>query len=243
MSTPVFLTNLTWPQAEALLAEDDRLLLVTGATEQHGHHLPLGTDNAIPLLLAERLSAATGVPIAPTLPIGNSESFMAFPGTLTLSEETTRTLFLELVQSCYRPGWRRLFVLNGHGGNRSAWEWVAALATKIKPDLKLYLTHWWREPFVQELVRERMGRTEGHAGLEETAMMLVAQPELVQRGDAVADDVEALPDTVWTQPDALRHAVPSGAFGIDPSQATAALGEAILQRLLDDYLPLLDGEW
>ena len=87
---PIYLTDLTWTQTESLLAKDDRLLLVTGATEQHGHHLPLGTDNFIPLTLAERLSARTGIPIAPQLPIGMSESHMAFPGSFTFTTETLK---------------------------------------------------------------------------------------------------------------------------------------------------------
>ena len=164
---PTYLSDLAWPDVEHLLAQEDRLLLVTGATEQHGRHLPLGTDTFIPWMIAGRLSARTGVPIAPYLPYGMSEAHMAFPGTFTLSEETLRSLYLELLQSAYRQGWRRVFVLNGHGGNRSAWEWAAALAIRIKADLKVYLAHWWTEELVQTFMRGAIGRNEGHAGVEE----------------------------------------------------------------------------
>ncbi len=239
---PVYLADLTWPDVEAHLQRDNRLLLVTGATEQHGHHLPLGTDCIIPSTIAGRLSARTGVPIAPVVNYGYSESHMAFPGTFTLTEETLRALYLELLQSAYRQGWRRFFVLNGHGGNRAAWEWVAALAIKVKPDLKVYLSHWWQEPTVAALTRQTFGRTEGHAGLEESAAVLVTHPHLVHLDNApgTAD----VPEQVWQgTPSAIRSAIPSGAVGLNPADATADFGERLIELLVSDYQSLLDGEW
>ncbi len=239
---PVYLADLTWPDVEALLVTDDRLLIVTGATEQHGRHLPLGTDNIIPLTIAARLSARTQVPIAPVINYGMSEAHMAFPGTFTLTEDTLKALYLEVVQSAYRQGWRRIFVLNGHGGNRAAWEWVAALATKIKADLKVYLSHWWTEELVRDFARETVGRNEGHAGLEETAAVLLTRPHLVRLSRA--EGQEDISEEIWSQsPEAVRAALPSGAIGLNPAEATADFGEQMVERLVRDYQLLLDGEW
>lgn len=239
---PIYLVDLTWPDVEALLAREDRLILVTGATEQHGRHLPLGTDTFIPTTLAARLSARTGVPIAPPLPVGMSEAHMAFPGTLTLSQDTLQSVYLEMVQSAYRQGWRRLFVLNGHGGNQAAWNWAATLAAKVKPDLKIYIGHWWSEPSVRDFAREVMGRNEGHAGLEETAAVLVTRPHLVRLEAAVGE--EAISSEIWSRPpDEVRAAVPSGAVGANPADATADFGEQMLERLLREYVALMDGPW
>ncbi|MDQ4075661.1 MAG: creatininase family protein [Chloroflexota bacterium] len=239
---PVYLADLTWPDVEALLARDNRLLLVTGATEQHGRHLPLGTDNIIPISIAARLSAQSGVPIAPALNYGMSEHHMAFPGTFTLTEDTLKALYLELLQSAYRQGWRRIFVLNGHGGNRQAWEWTAALATKLKQDLKIYLSHWWSEEIVRDFARETVGRTEGHAGLEETAAVLVTRPHLVQLDKA--EGHENVSEDVWSlTPEELRVALPLGAIGQNPAEATADFGAQMIDLLVREYLALLEGDW
>lgn len=242
MDEPIYLADLSWPAAAQHLAQDDRILMVTGATEQHGRHLPLGSDLRIPLLLAERLSARLGIPIAPPLPYGMSEAHMAFPGTMTLTEDTLRALYLELIQSLYRQGWRRLFVLNGHGGNQSAWHWVARLASKVRPDLRLYLADWWQEQELRDLVRDEIGRNEGHAGIEETALLLVAAPALValEQAEGRAD----VDDELWTQePTEIRRALPSGAIGVAPGEATVGLGERMLARLVESYAALLDGDW
>lgn len=236
---PIYLTDLTWPQVERLLAQDDRLILVTGATEQHGHHLPLGTDNFIPLTLAERLSARTGIPIAPLLPIGMSESHMAFPGSFTFSPDTLKGVYLELVQSAYRNGWRRLFVINGHGGNIPICTWVISLAMKIKKDLKIHATHWWQEETARQYVYEKVGRNENHAGLEESAAMLVSRPELVQLKEAIGQT--NLPEDIWARPPAeVRALVPSGAIGTNPAQATKELGEEMLARLIEEYIEIMN---
>jgi creatinine amidohydrolase len=239
---PTYLADLTWPDVEALLERDDRLILVTGATEQHGRHLPLGTDTIIPMTLAARLSARSGVPVAPPIPYGMSESHMAFPGTFTLTNDTLQALYLEVIQSAYRQGWRRLFVLNGHGGNRAAWNWATSLAMKVKADLRVIVTHWWAEETVRAIARQAVGRNEGHAGLEETAAVMVSRPHVVKLSEA--EGHADAPDAIWSQPpEEVRAALPLGAIGANPAEATADLGEQMLERLARDYLAIIEGEW
>jgi creatinine amidohydrolase len=240
--TPIYLSHLPWTDTEAYLSHDDRLILVTGATEQHGHHLPLGTDTMIPVTLAERLSAATDVPIAPPLPYGMSEAHMAFPGTITLSEEVLQGLYLDVIKSAYRHGWRRLFLINGHGGNRNALNWAVSLACKIKRDLKVYVSHWWTEEVVREVAQKVYGRNEGHAGLEETAGVLVDYASLVKLHEAIGHP--DAPDAIWSSsPDVVRAALPSGAIGENPGAATADFGEQMITLLVADYVELVNGSW
>jgi creatinine amidohydrolase len=238
----IYLSHLPWTDVEAYLERDDRLIVVTGATEQHGHHLPLGTDTLIPVTLAERLSAATGVAIAPPLPFGMSEAHMAFPGTITLSPEVVQGLYLDVIKSAYRHGWRRIFLINGHGGNRTALNWAVSLACKIKRDLKVYVSHWWTEDVVQAVAQEVYGRNEGHAGLEETAGVLVDHPQFVRLTRAVGHP--DAPDDIWNStPEAVRAALPSGAVGEAPGAATADFGELMVSRLVADYVGLVNGGW
>ncbi len=240
--TPIYLADFTWRDADVYLAREDRLILVTGATEQHGHHLPLATDTLIPITLAERLSAATGVAIAPPIPYGMSEAHMAFPGTITLTQEVLQGLYLDVIKSAYRHGWRRLFLINGHGGNRTALNWAVSIACKIKQDLKVYLSHWWTEESVKALAFETYGRNEGHAGLEETAGVLVDYPRLVQRAEAIGHP--DAPDDVWNStPDAVRAALPAGAVGEDPGAATPDFGAQMVARLVEEYIELVNGDW
>jgi creatinine amidohydrolase len=236
---PRLLSEMSWLEVERLLRFDQRLIVVAGASEQHGRHLPHGTDTLIPWELARRLSEVTGVVVAPPITIGMSELHMGFAGTLTLTQETLQAVYLEIIQSAYRQGWRQFFVLNGHGGNRKAWEWVMTLAPKVKPDLKIQYTAWWQEPEVLALSREVYGRTEGHAGLEETAAVLAIAPELVRLGAAQATP-DSAPDA--DTPAAYQAAVPHGAIGVRPGEATAEHGERILAALVAKYGTML-GAW
>ncbi|MBA3531114.1 MAG: creatininase family protein [Ardenticatenales bacterium] len=239
---PIYLADLSWPDVEEYLTRDDRLLLVTGATEQHGRHLPVGTDNIIPFTLAERLSTRTGIPIAPVMNYGASEAHMAFPGTFSLSTETLQAVYLDLIQSSYRQGWRRLFIMNGHGGNIAAWSWAATVATKVKKDLKLYLSHWWTEARVRDFMREAVGRNEGHAGLEETAMMMAARPYLVRLNEAQGH--ADISEDIWTHSaEEVRQLIPLGAIGENPAQATTDLGEQLVEHLVREYEALIQGPW
>lgn len=236
-----YLAHMTWMETEAYLAQENRLILVTGATEQHGRHLPLGTDTLIPISLAERLSAATGIAIAPPLPFGMSESHMAFPGTITLSTDVLQNVYLDVIKSAYRHGWRRLFVINGHGGNRAAWQWAASLACKIKRDLKIYVSHWWTEETILNVAQAVHGRNEGHAGLEETGVVLVDSPQWVKL--ELAESHAPIPAEAWDDPDTLRAALPGGSVGENPAAATADFGEQMLAALVAEYVTLVNGAW
>lgn len=239
---PIYLAQLSWTEAESYLQQENRLILVMGATEQHGYHLPLATDTLIPITLAERLSVATGVAIAPPIPYGMSEAHMAFPGTFTLSPEVLQGLYLDIIKSAYRHGWRRLFIINGHGGNRTALNWAITLACKIKRDLKIYLSHWWTEESVKAVAQTVYGRNEGHAGLEESAGVLVDHPHLVRLSEAVG--YPDAPDDIWNStPEAVRAALPSGAVGEKPGAATRDFGERMVAVLVEEYVALLNGSW
>src|SRR3990172_12210290 len=108
--------ELNWMDVENYLAQDDRIILVLGATEQHGY-LSLLTDVKIPQALADAASASTGVLIAPPLNFGVSPYFATYPGTISLRTSTFLAAVEDIVRSLYRVGFRRMFVMNGHGGD------------------------------------------------------------------------------------------------------------------------------
>jgi len=114
----VEIAQARWPECEDVPV----LLVPVGATEQHGPHLPLGTDTAI----AATVAARSGLPVAPALPYGASGEHESFPGTVSIGTETLAAVIVELGRSACRFA-RRLVLVNGHGGNVGALRAAVAL--------------------------------------------------------------------------------------------------------------------
>jgi creatinine amidohydrolase len=129
------LEDLNWFDVQSYLKTDDRLMLVLGSCEQHGF-LSLLTDVKIPLALADAAGQETNVLVAPPLNFGCSPYFMGYPGTLSLRASTLLDLIEDLVRSAYRHGFRRMLILNGHGGNDAARARLYEVAGDF-PDLRL----------------------------------------------------------------------------------------------------------
>lgn len=144
--------ELNWFRLEEYLDGDDRIVLPIGSTEQHGY-LSLETDN----ILAERVAAEAaeplGVPVLPALAYGLTPSFGAYPGSPTLRAATLVAVVQDLLDSLRSQGFRRVLIVNGHGGNQPAdaarREWAAA-----HPDTQVLFHNWWIGPRVWSLVQE-----------------------------------------------------------------------------------------
>jgi len=135
------LEDLNWMDVEKYLQAEDRLMLVTGSTEQHGY-LSLLTDIKIPLALADAASQASGVLVAPPLNFGVSPYFLAYPGTLSLRVSTLCAAVEDIIRSAYGHGFKRILVLNGHGGNSPARGYLQEVNNAL-PDLRLNWYDWW----------------------------------------------------------------------------------------------------
>jgi len=133
--------ELNWFDIENYLEGDDRLMLVLGACEQHGY-LSLTTDALIPQALGDAASKQTGVLVAPPINFGASPYFLAYPGTLSLRLSTLLDLVEDLVRSAYGQGFRRILVLNGHGGNDGVRGRLYELASEL-PDMQFAWYAWW----------------------------------------------------------------------------------------------------
>lgn len=133
--------DLNWMDIEHYLETDDRVILVTGSTEQHAY-LSLLTDILIPSRLALAAAERERVLVAPPLNFGVSELFVDFPGTISLSQTTFDAVLSEMVDGLLHYGFRRFFILNGHGGNRPP-----ARLNDMQLDglLRFVWYDWWRE--------------------------------------------------------------------------------------------------
>jgi creatinine amidohydrolase len=172
------ISDMHWQQVEAYLSHDDRAVLPLGSTEQHAY-LSLSVDS----ILSERVSVAAaeplGVPVFPVLAYGITPSFRAFPGTLTLRVETYMRVVRDLLDSLAASGFRRIVLVNGHGGNIPAQgmvnEWLAD-----HPGLHVRFHNWWNAPRTWTKV-QAIDSVASHASWMEnfpwTRLADVAQPD------------------------------------------------------------------
>lgn len=138
------ITDMNWMQVEEYLRRDDRCVLPLGSTEQHAY-LSLCVDN----ILAERVSIEAaeplGVPVFPPLSYGITPTFRAYPGSVSLRVETFLRVIRDVLDSLAGSGFRRILIVNGHGGNvpaqNYATEWMAD-----HPGVRVKFHNWWNAP-------------------------------------------------------------------------------------------------
>jgi len=128
------LYKMNWMQVEAYLAADDRIVLPLGCTEQHAY-LSLGTDSILAERVASEAAAPLGIPVLPVLAYGLTPYFMAYPGTITLRLNTYTHIIHDILDSLVETGFRRLLIVNGHGGNAPA-------ATAVAETRALLTSSW-----------------------------------------------------------------------------------------------------
>ena len=152
--------DLNWMDVERYLAQDDRLLIVLGACEQHGY-LSLLSDVKIPLALADAASLKSGVLVAPALNFGSSPYFLAYPGTISLRVNTLLDVVEDVIRSVHRQGFRRILILNGHGGNDPVRARLYELLNQLE-NLRIAWYSWWLSHSVLELA-QKFGLKPAHA--------------------------------------------------------------------------------
>jgi creatinine amidohydrolase len=151
---------------------------------------------------------------------------MQFPGTLSLQPETLISVLKDLFASAHRHGFRRLVVVNGHGGNRAALQSATISVMSERADLLIKVVHWFDDPAVLKVVIDRFGARENHASAIETSCMLAISPDRVQM--EAAKWSPSVPGVLTMGTYQWRKFYPYGSVGVDTALATAEAGEAIL---------------
>jgi creatinine amidohydrolase len=185
MRSTVRLEEMTWRDAKRAAAGGKVVVIPFGSIEQHGHHLPLGTDSINLTNTAILAAQAAGAIVAPTQVYGVSHNHLDFAGTMSLEPETLIAIIQDLVASLYHHGFRRLLLLNGHGGNNATIEVGAIKARKRFPDAIIGYSYsaalardarpLWTSGFVY------------HADEGETSRLAAIRPELVEMASAIRD--------------------------------------------------------
>lgn len=229
----------TWPDAERL--RERVVLLPLGSLEQHGHHLPLLTDTMIGAEVARRAEAELGdeALFLPALWLGASDHHRAYPGTVSLSNETYAAVIADVLESLVGGGFRRIFLLNAHGGNITPAQlamYRVQLRHRDKPELYLAFSSWWQiaaGPVEALAGPDQTSVT--HACELETSMLLRLRPQLVHMDRATGAVIPF--DSAFYTPDFAapsRVDVPrpfellslSGAFG-HPERSTPERGDEL----------------
>jgi len=241
-----YLPYLSWTEITELPdRENTVIVLPTGATEQHGPHLPCAVDTVISAGVVGHALARlpASVPAYAMAPItyGKSEEHLHFPGTMTLSGETLLATMNEIGESVYRAGFRKLLIVNGHGGQPQVMEMAARELRLRHGDFIVVPSFTWRVPHVAgQYLSEREKKLAMHAGHAETALMLALAPDTVRMDRAVTNYPPEFPSRLLS-PDgrpacawSARDFGPSGIIG-DPLPATPEQGHAILDSLADSW--------
>jgi creatinine amidohydrolase len=194
------LADLTWPDV-AELKRDVVVVYPIGALEQHSRHLPFFTDSILAGAVAERVEAAlpNDVLLLPVQWLGASLHHLGMAGTLSAENETYIKLVAEPMRCLLRHGFKRQFVLSGHGGNKDGFHLALRQLAVEFPDAQLRGANYW-DVANEEIAKIAQGPMQGigHACEAETSLMLAVRPDLVRCGE-IRNDLQAA-----QQPKALR---------------------------------------
>ena len=261
---PLVLQEMTWTDVKAYLKTSDMVIIPIGSTEQHGPHLPLGTDYYEAMGMSKKISARTGVVVAPVILAGYSVYHSGFQGTLSLKLETLEQVLFETAEMLIKYGFRRFMFFNYHGGNRVAESKVihrinhtteaVAVAIGINAPFKR------AEEKIEGVIDDQ------HAGIYETSIMLYLKPELVKMERAKKPELNLTPRMrelymlsqenpglmavlnslkgvpVETKKGGASHEISSNGIWSsgDPKRATKERGERIVKNMVDGAVQFIE---
>ena len=239
----MYLSRMNYREVEAYLKTSDTILIPVGSLENHGLHMPLGTDTLIPEHIARLIDERSDLRIAPAIPYGATDDLTGFAGTVSIGTEGLIALLRTVCDQLYRYGFRHFLILNGHGGNTAA---IHAVGSHLcRKGAYLAILNWWL--MAGQINPEWAG---GHGGGEETAAVMAADPSLIKREylnlpEGIRNDLgDALPYGAWTSvqykgvsvtvPRAVRSITDNGWLvhsfkGDVPTRATPEWGREMLE--------------
>ena len=235
-----WLDELSTKEAAKAANASTVIIFPVGSVEEHGEHLPLGTDSFQPEYIALEVAKKTGCLIAPPFRYGICNATRNFPGTLTIKFETLYRFAIDVLSELVRNGFRRIIVLSGHAGNshmvalRLAAQDIINQNDESKEKEKARIMVLSDFDFAEELTPKYADKNDGHAGTIETSRMMAIKPELIKaKGEA----------NVWRMPrfEVVAHPelyFPSGVNG-DPTAASKEKGQKINSHIVKKVAELV----
>jgi len=251
---PLVLQEMTWTDVQAYLEHNDMVIIPMGSTEQHGPHLPLGTDCFEAFDIAREISSKTGVVVAQILWVGYSAYHSGFPGTLSIRPQTMEQVLFEATEYLIKYGFRRIMFFNYHGGNDIVQRNVIH---RINQETQAIAVAIGIGSSLQSQAEK--DSLDYHAGVRETSAMLFLRPDLVRKEriekpvmhftplmEELMKQSEEYPKLSTTWNNLLGAPVETGKGGAsheltnngiwtlrDPKTATADEGKIMIQRLVE----------
>jgi creatinine amidohydrolase len=235
---------MSWP-AVSSASKDTPVVLPIAAVEQHGWHLPVFTDSYLLGEVIRRAAEALDDRViwAPLLWLGNSHHHMDFPGTVSAAPRTYLDLLGDLIHDMVAHGFRRIVLLNGHGGNivpgqQAVFE--ARQRHRGRDDLLLLSATYWLLGSKPNQIEPSLVQTEmGHACEWETSMILRLAPHLVGERGAIEPVAQVAAFAPASRGWITRERSEVGHIG-DPRAATAEKGEALFRIFARDVVSFLE---
>ena len=243
----MYLAHMNYREVEEYLRHHDSIIIPVGSLENHGLHMPLGTDFLIPDEIARLLNERSPILIAPTVNYGATDDLAGFPGTVSIGTEGLIALLRSICDQLYRYGFRHFLILNGHGGNTAA---IQAVGMHLyRKGAYLANLNWWL--MAGQINPQWAG---GHGGGEETAGVMAVDPKLIKTEylnlpEGIRNDLgENLPYGAWTNinykgvsisvPREIKDITDNGwlvhSFKGDlPTRATEEMGKEMLNAVTD----------
>jgi creatinine amidohydrolase len=259
MSKARIMYNMTVREVRAGLRETKTVLVPTGVVEQHGYHLPLGTDIIVAQEIARMASEMTGCFVAPAVHYSFSGGML--PGTINISPQTFSLVLMDIFRSLITQGFANIVVVPGHGGTeavRAIYD-AAENFQRLSPGLEgkaIAVFRGVESKVFPEASRRAGGKPDYHAGLSETSLIMHFRPDLAQMERAEQDRADIL-EMMLSDPDAYlvkttkigsRHVVPKavqhpeiqvGVMGYYQG-ANAELGRALAEERAKELAELVD---
>ena len=180
---------MTWPQVEKYFVDNDTVIIGVGSCENHGTHMPLGTDALVPEKLIELIEEKVDVLCTPVIPFGSCEYFTEYPGTVSLGDEVLYQVLIKVADGMLNAGARHFVFVNGHGGNIPAIERVCYAISK-KGAIGAVL-NWWS--MAGSFNPDWAG---GHGGGEETAAIMYINPDLIDHSAMAEGDIQDVSEEI-----------------------------------------------
>lgn len=229
-------TDMNWRDVEAAAARDPRCILPIGSTEQHAQ-LSLCVDVILAEKVATEAAEPLGIPVFPVMPYGLAPYFNAYPGTISLRLETLLAVVRDIIASLRRSGFRKILIVNGHGGNNP----VAALGHELMAeygDISIKFHNWWNAPETWAKV-QAIDKSGSHANWMENFPWTRLAHAPAPSGEKPIIDMELMKAS---PPRMARQILGDGAFGGPwqrPDDEMLALWEVGVREVGD----ALEGPW
>lgn len=261
-----YLPHMTVPEVEAFLTRSDMVIIPVGALEQHGNHLPIGTDFINGVERCKLIAQERDILACPVLMAGQSPYHMGFAGTITLSATTILQVHMEAVASLIKHGFKRFIIMNAHGGNRAI---TTLLVDQINQTTAGVAVNFSQAiaPFLESSSGAPATVFDRHAGTPETSNSLYLMPDLVQLDQAETAKLtlpdhmtRMLPQVIAEDPTAKMLFLAEGlkaeetgkqtsssemsTTGVwgerDPKESTTKRGEMNTKRMVDAAVKFID---